>query len=77
MLSTQLINHAHLVLAVVQQEVLSLLNVIIVLVEEKLEQTKDFLLFNKHVLNVAAMVKRLVNPVITAVEMAKPKLMKM
>jgi hypothetical protein len=57
MLSTQLINHVHLVLEVVQQKVLNLLDVIIVLEEEKLELTKDFLLFNKHVLNVVDMEK--------------------
>ena len=77
MLSTQLINHVHLVLVVVQQKVLNLLNVIIVLEEEKLEQIKGFLQFNKHVLSVAAMVKRLVNHVILVVVTVKFKPMKM
>ena len=61
MLSTQLINHVHLVLVVVLQKVPNLLNVITVLEGEKLELIKDFLQFNKHVLSAAAMVKRSVN----------------
>ena len=77
MLSTQLINHVHLVLVVVLQKVLNLLNVITVLEEEKLELTKDFLQFNKHVLSVVDMVKRLVNHVILVVVTVKSKLMKM
>ena len=77
MLSTQPINHVHLVLAVVQQKVLNLLNVITVLEEEKLELTKDFLQFNKHVLSVVDMVKRLVSHVILVVVTVKSKLMKM
>ena len=77
MLSTQLISHAHLVLVVVLQKVLSLLNVTTVLEEEKLEQIKDFLQFNKLALSVAAMVKQLVNHVRPVVVTAKSKLMKM
>ena len=77
MLSTQLINHVHLVLAVVQQKVLNLLNVITVLEEEKLEPTKVFLQFNKHVLSVVDMVRRLVNHVIPVVVTVKSKPMKM
>ena len=76
-LSTQLINHAYLVPAVVQQKVLNLLNVITALGEEKLEQTKVFLQFNKHVHSVAAMVKRLENHVALVVVMARSRPMKM
>ena len=53
MLSTRLINLALLALEVVQQKAQNLLDVIIVLAEEKLERTKDFLLFNKLAHNVA------------------------
>ena len=77
MLSTRPINHAHLVQAVALQKALNLLDVIIALEEEKLEPTKDFLLFNKHVLSVVVMGRRLVNHVIPVVAMVKFKPMKM
>ena len=76
MLSTRPINHAHLVQAVALQKALNLLDVIIALEGEKLEPTKDFLLFNKHVLSVVDMVRRLVSHVILVAVMVKSKLMK-
>ena len=76
MLSTRPINHAHLVQAVALQKALNLLDVIIALEEEKLEPTKDFLLFNKHVLSVVDMVRRLVSHAILVAAMVKSKLMK-
>jgi len=53
-----------------------LLDVTIALEGEKLERTKDFLLFNKHVLSVVDMVRRLVSHVILVAAMVKSKLMK-
>ena len=57
MSDTLLINHAGLVLEVEQQKDQNQLDAIIVRVEERLEQIKDSLLFNKHVLNVVVMGK--------------------
>ena len=76
-LSTQLINHALLVQAVVQQKVLNLLNVITVRERGKSELIRGFLLFNKHVLSAAAMAKLLVSRVMLAAAMVRFKLMKM
>ena len=53
------------------------LNVITVLGEGKLELTKVFLRFNKHVLSAVDMVRRLVNHAIPAVVTVKYKPMKM
>ena len=77
MLNTQPINHACLVLVVALQKVLNLLNVNTALGEEKLEQTKVFLQFNKHVHSVVAMVKRLENHVAPVVVTARFRPMKM
>ena len=76
-LSILLINLVLLALVVVLLKDLNQLNVIIVLEEEKLELTKDFLQFNKHVLSVVVMGRRLVNHVIPVVAMVKFKPMKM
>ena len=77
MLNIQLINHVHRAREVGLQKVLNLSNVIIVQVEEKLELIKVFSRFSKHVLSVVGMVKESINPVITVVETARFKLMKM
>ena len=71
------INHVQLALVAVQQKVQNLLNVAIALEEGKLEPTRVFLQFNKHVLSVVVMVKQLVNLAIPVVVTEKCKLMKM